>query len=188
MSDINVSNTGIAKIIWNLNPHKASGPDAVPAKLLKEIANETAPAISILFQANLEQGTIPATWTGSRSSPANYRPISLTAILCELCEHVIPSVIINHMSDHKILSDAQHGFRKRRSCDSQLILTIDDLAKGIKEKGQIDLILLDFSKAFDNVSHRLLLHKLEHYCVRGTTLLWVKDFLSQRTQQVLVDG
>ena len=198
MSDIKISNTGIAKLLWNLNPHKASGPDGVPAKLLKEIANEIAPAISILFQATLNQGTIPATWKkavvvplfkkGSRSSPANYRPISLTAILCKVCEHVIHSTIINHLSDHKILSDAQHGFRKRRSCDSQLILTINDLAKGIEEKGQTDLILLDFSKAFDKVSHRLLLHKLEHYGVRGTTLLWVKDFPSQRSQQVLVDG
>ncbi len=89
---------------------------------------------------------------------------------------------------YQVLTDSQYGFHKRRSCDTQLILTIHDLAKGIEEKGQTDLILLDFSKAFDKVLHRLLLHKIEHYGVRGCTLRWIKDFLSNRTQKVLVDG
>ena len=101
---------------------------------------------------------------------------------------MVHSAIINHLTEHKILSDAQHGFRKRRSCDTQLILTINDLAKGIEDKGQTDLILLDFAKAFDKVSHRLLLHKMQHYGVQSLTLKWVADFLSGRTQQVLVDG
>ena len=86
---------------------------------------------------------------------------------------------------HTILSDAQHGFRKRRSCDTQFILTVDDLAKGMEDKGHTDLVLLDFSKAFDKVSHKLLLHKLQHYGVRGPTLQWIEAFLC--TQQVLVD-
>jgi len=198
MNDIKINSAGIAKLMRNLNPHKATGPDGVPARLLKEIANEIAPAISTLFQATLNQGTIPAVWKealvvplfkkGNRSSPVNYRPVSLTSILCKLCEHVIHSAIINHLSANKILCDAQHGFRKSRSCDTQLILTINDLAKGLEDKEQTDLILLDFSKAFDKVSHRLLLQKMEHYGVHGATLNWVKDFLSQRTQQVLVDG
>jgi retron-type reverse transcriptase len=86
------------------------------------------------------------------------------------------------------LTDAKHGFRKRRSCDTQLILTIHDLAKSIDEKSQTDLILLDFAKAFDKVSHKLLLHKAEHYGINGDTLDWIKDFLSQRTQQVVIEG
>ncbi|XP_072018350.1 uncharacterized protein [Amphiura filiformis] len=198
MNGIQITNQGIVKLLKNLNPYKASGPDGVPARLLKETAEEIAPAISLLYQASLDQGSVPSSWKkalvvpifkkGSRSSPANYRPISLTAILCKLCEHVVHSAIINHLSEQKILSDAQHGFRKRRSCDTQLILTIDDLAKGIEDKGQTDMILLDFAKAFDKVSHRLLLHKLQHYGIRGPTLQWVTDFLSHRTQQVLVDG
>ncbi|XP_072051490.1 uncharacterized protein [Amphiura filiformis] len=180
MNGIQITNQGIVKLLKNLNPYKASGPDGVPARHLKETAEEIAPAISLLYQASLDQGSVPSSWKkalvvpifkkGSRSSPANYRQISLTAILCKLCEHVVHSAIINHRSEQKILSDAQHGFRKRRSCDTQLILTIDDLVKGIEDKGQTDMILLDFAKAFDKVSHRLLLHKLQHYGICGPTL------------------
>ena len=159
MNNIRIEVPGITKLLRNLNPHKASGPDGVPARLLKETAEEIAPAISILFQTSLDQGSVPSAWKkalvvplfkkGNRSLPSNYRPISLTAILCKLCEHVVHSAIINHLSEHSILTDAQHGFRKRRSCDTQLILTVDDLAKGMEDKGQTDLVLLDFSKAFD---------------------------------------
>ena len=152
-----------------------------PPNCLQRRADEIAPAISILFQASLDQGSVPSAWKKAlvvplfkkgtdHYHPWIYRPISLTAILCKLCEHVVHSTIINHLSEHNILSDAQHGFRKRRSCDTQLILTVDDLAKGTEEKGQTDLILLDFSKTFDKVSHRLLLHELQHYGVRGPTL------------------
>ena len=119
MHDIHVQVPGIIKLLANLKPHKATGPDGIPAKLLKESAVEIAPAIALLFQASLNQGRVPSTWDktlvvpifkkGNRSSPANYRPISLTAILCKLCEHVVHCAIINHLTEHKILSDAQHG-------------------------------------------------------------------------------
>ena len=81
---------------------------------------------------------------------------------------------------HNILSDKQHGFRKKRSCESQLILTIQDLAAGLNSKSQIDAILLDFSKAFDKAPHERLAAKLHHYGVRGNTLSWIKSFLANR--------
>ena len=110
-------------------------------RLLKEIADEIAPAITILFQASLDQGTTPSSWKkasvlplfkkGNRSSAFNYRPISVTSILCKLCEHIVHTSIFDHLTEYKLLTDAQHGFRKRRSCETQLIQTIHDLAKGI---------------------------------------------------------
>ncbi|XP_071476159.1 uncharacterized protein [Diadema antillarum] len=115
MNDISVNTNGIVKLLKNLNPYKASRPDGVPAKLLKELAEEVAPAITFLYLASLDQG-------------------------------------------------------------------------GIEDKGQTDPILLDFAKSFDKVSHRLLLHKMQHYGIRGHTLRWVEEFLSGRSQQVLVDG
>ena len=105
-----------------------------------------------------------------------------------MLEHVIRSAITEHFDRHNILVDAQHGFRKKRSCESQLILTIDDLAAVLDEGGQTDTILLDFSKAFDKVPHRRLLLKLQYLGVRGQTLRWIESFLSERTQQVVVDG
>jgi len=86
------------------------------------------------------------------------------------------------------LNSLQHGFRKGRSCESQLIITVNDLAKGIDDSSQIDAILLDFSKAFDKVSHSRLLLKLKHYGIRNSTLSWVTNFLDGRTQDVVLDG
>lgn len=103
-------------------------------------------------------------------------------------EHVIFSEVINHLERHGILSEKQHGFRKQHSCESQLLLTIHDLAKGLNDRQQIDAILLDFSKAFDKVPHERLLLKLCHYGIRGNLLRWIRDFLSDRLQQVVVDG
>ena len=87
-----------------------------------------------------------------------------------------------------ILTDAQHGFRKSRSCESQLIITLQDLAKTVDDKGQTDVVLLDFSKAFDKVPYKRLLHKLDHYGVRGSRHRWISDFLGGREQQVVLDG
>ena len=125
---------------------------------------------------------------GNRSTPSNYRPISLTLIVCKILEHVIHSSVIFHFEKNSILTDCQHGFRKRRPCETQLILTIDDLARGLNDKQQIDAILLDFSKAFDCVPHQRLLLKLKHYGVCGNILSWIEDFLSARTQEVIIEG
>ena len=67
-------------------------------------------------------------------------------------------------------------------------MTVDDLARGLNEKQQVDAVLIDFSKTFDKVPHQRLLFKLEHYGVRGNLLKWVEDFLSARTQEVVIDG
>ena len=95
---------------------------------------------------------------------------------------------MNFFENNQILCDQQHGFRKHRSCESQLLITVQDLASGLDNSQQIDAILPDFSKAFDKVPHQRLLIKLEHYGVRGTTLQWIKSFLSNRTQKVVVEG
>ena len=198
MDDIRITTAGVLKLLKNLKQHKATGPDGISAKVLKETADQISPAITLLFQASLHQGCIPSTWKkalvvpiykkGCKSSPANYRPISLTAILCKLCEHIVHCAIIHHLINHGILSNSQHGFRKRRSCETQLILAINDLARGLENKEQIDVILLDFAKAFDKVSHQRLLLKARHYGVRGLILQWVEDFLTGRTQKVILEG
>jgi len=83
--------------------------------------------------------------------------VSLTSIACKCLEHIVYSQFIAHFERHSILHEAQHGLRKNRSCESQLILTTHDVAKGLDDKSQIDAVLLDFSKAFDKVpNHRLL--------------------------------
>ena len=105
-----------------------------------------------------------------------------------MLEHIVCSAIMNHLDSRCILSDAQHGFRKHRSCESQLIQAVQDLAKGIDDRAQQDVILLDFSKAFDKVPHSRLLYKLKHYGISGNTHRWITDFLTNQHQHVVLGG
>jgi hypothetical protein len=102
-------------------------------------------------------------------------------------EHILHSHIIKHMDKLGLLADSQHGFRKRRSTETQLMLSIDDLAKSLDVE-QVDCILLNFSKAFDKVPHSRLPTKLQHYEVRGHHHDWITSFLLGRTQCVVLDG
>ena len=97
---------------------------------------------------------------------------------------------MDHLENLNILTDYQLNisFRKRRSCETQLIQTVDDLAKNLHDAGQIDAVLLDFSKAFDKVSHPHLAAKLYHCGMRGNTLDWIQSFLGNRTQEVVLEG
>ena len=196
--NIQVGRNGVMKLLQGLKPHKATGPDEISSRFLKEMASPITPALTLIFQASLEQGQIPDEWKtanvapifkkGDKSKPSNYRPVSLTSICCKVIEHILHSHIMKFFEQHHILSDSQHGFRKNRSCETQLILTINDLANGLDNSQQIDGILLDFSKAFDKVPHRRLAAKLHHYGVRGKTLSWIQSFLAGRTQQVTLEG
>ena len=93
-----------------------------------------------------------------------------------------------HFDNNNILSDLEHGFRKKRSCETQLILTANNIANGLKGCKQIDAILFDFSKAFDKVSHTHILYKLKFYDIHDNTLSWITDFLNNHTQKVVVGG
>lgn len=200
MPEITVTVNGVKKLLSKINPYKASGPDNVPARFLKELANEISPALTLLFNASLLQGIVPAEWKeaiinpiykagkNDRGNAENYRPISLTSVTCKILEHIIHSSIIKHLEVNLILTDAQHGFRKRRSCVTQLVMVVNDFAKSLNSSKQLDTILLDFSKAFDKVSHRKLLLKMDHYGIRGKPLDWVRDFLDERTQRVVING
>ena len=189
---------GVQKMLQNLNANKAAGPDQISPRLLKELAPELAPILTRLFQATIDSGTIPTQWKtanvspvfkkGDRSKPANYRPVSLTAVCCKLNEHIIAKAIMNHLEAHGILSDMQHGFRRARSCETQLVTFIQELVDSVAHGGQVDVVIMDFAKAFDKVPYQRLLGKLHHYGIQGSTLDWIAAFLSDRTQKVIVDG
>ena len=198
MEEIRIDNHGVHKLLRGLKPHKATGPDMVPARFLKDFAMELSNIITKLFQYSIDSGTIPDDWKkasivpifkkGEKHKPANYRPVSLTSICCKLLEHIVHSNIMDHYDHLDILTDKQHGFRTKRSCETQLIVTIQELARNLSAGEQMDIVLLDFSKAFDKVPHRRLLMKLDYYGVRGLTIKWIESFLSYRTQQVIVKG
>ena len=96
--------------------------------------------------------------------------------------------ILDHPEWHNILTIFQHGFHHGHSCVTQLIFTLHDIIWAYDDEHQVDLAILDFSKAFDTVLHRRLLHKLQHSRISNNTLSWIKAFLTNRVQKVVVEG
>ena len=158
ISKIQIREEGVLKLLVNHDPHKSAGPDEIPSFMPKSYANQLAPILTIIYQASIDQSTIPNNWTkanvtpifkkGDKANPGNYRPISLTCICCKILEHIISSQVMDNFNKHKIFSDAQHGFRTKRFCESQLITTIHKIAQVLDQGEQTDVILLDFQKTF----------------------------------------
>jgi hypothetical protein len=198
MPDITITCEGIAKLLLNLNPSKAAGPDEIKPRVLIELAIEIAPILTIIFQISLESGVAPSDWKtahvapvykeGPKHNPENYRPISLTCICCKLLEHIVVSNIMSHADKYNILYPFQHGFRKFRSCETQLIEFIDDVTRNLDDGKQTNVLIMNLSNAFDKVSHNLLIQKLKHYGIRGKVNNWIESFLSGRTQAVIVEA
>ena len=130
-----------------------------------------------MCERSVETGKLPSIWKqasvtpifkkGEKLKPFSYRPLSLTCILCKTLEHIVASSIVKHFDQQHIFFELQHGFREKRSCETQLIMLGDELLKGMQSSKQTDLIILDFSKAFDEVAHEKLLFKVHHYGIRG---------------------
>ena len=198
ISQLQFDTVGIAKLLSNFDVKKAAGPDQIPCWVLKNAAQEIAPFLQRFLSLSLQIGNVSRDWkkanihtifkTGDRSLASNYRPIFLTFVSCKIMEHIIFSHIMSHLEEFKILSDIQHGFRKSHSCETQLLITLEDLTTNLDHGKQSDIILLDFAKAFDTVPHQRLLLKLNHYGVQGTINKWIQAWLCYREQSVLVEG
>ena len=198
MPDITLTRKGVEKLLLGLNTSKAMGPDKVHPRILKELAHDLSEVMTHFFQQSITIGIIPEEWKqanicplfkkNDRSVPSNYRPVSLTCILCKVLEHIICSNLMTFFEENNILNPRQHAFRKRHSCETQLINVIDDWAKALDKQKQTDIFILDFEKAFDTVPHELLKSKLHGHGVRKNVLNWIDSFLSDRQQCVVVNG
>ena len=196
--NIEITSIGIEKLLRKLKPHKAAGPDEISARFLKEMAQDIAPILQTIFQLSYNSSEIPEDWRhanvvpvykkGQAHDPANYRPISLTCICCKVMEHIIVSNIMHHARRNNILYPMQHGFLSRRSCETQLLEFTTDILENMEHNHQTDVLIMDFAKAFDKVSHPHLMKKLEYYGIRGLTNKWISSFLSNRQQRVLIEG
>jgi len=189
---------GVEKLLANINTSKAIGPDMISNIILKTCAHQLAPGLTAIYQTSINSGQLPSDWCnafvtpifkkGNVHLPENYRPVSLTCVCCKLLEHIICRHILTHLENNNILTSLQHGFRSGYSCETQLITTIQDLIQKNDMGHQIDMIILDFSKAFDMVPHLKLMDKLENYGVDGHLHKWIYHFLSQRHMQIVVEG
>ena len=188
----------VKSLLKQLNISKSTGPDNFHPRFFKETAENISYPITILFNKSLSEGILPSDWklanvtciykSGDKTQPSNYRPISITNILCRLLESIIKDVIMDHCNDSHVFTDSQYGFRGKWGCILQLLTVFDTWSKYIDSDIPVDTVFLDFRKAFDSVPHKRLLLKLEKLGVSGNVLKWISDFLSDRLQRVVING
>ena len=196
--DITFTEEDVIHAINEIPLHSAPGPDKIPSILLKECKAQLASPLVILWRTSLDSGHIPNILKkqtiipiykkDSKADPANYRPISLTSHIIKLFERILRKHIVKFLEENHIIHDSQHGFRPFRSCLTQLLHHLDSILSILESNGNADAIYLDLSKAFDKVNHLILTHKLECTGISGNLLKWIKSFLNNRTQKVVIDG
>ena len=184
--------------IDEISPSAAAGPDGFPALLLKNCKAELSLPLTLLWKKSLSKGIVPNKLKksiitpihkgGSRSLPANYRPVALTSHIIKTFEKVLRKHIVQHMNQKQLFNEHQHGFRSGRSCLSQLLEQFDVILSILEQDANADVVYLDFSKAFDKVDHKIVLHKMKMLGIDGEIHDWLGSFLSGRFQAVSVNG
>uniref|UniRef100_A0A493T865 Reverse transcriptase domain-containing protein n=1 Tax=Anas platyrhynchos platyrhynchos TaxID=8840 RepID=A0A493T865_ANAPP len=188
----------VGDLLRHLDVHKSMGPDGIHPRVLRELAEELAKPLSIIYQQSWLSGEVPADWRlanvtpiykkGWRADPGNYRPVSLTSVPGKLMEQILLGVIMRHLKGKQAIRPSQHGFMEGRSCLTNLISFYDKVTRWVDEGKAVDVVYLDFSKAFDTVSHSILLKKLAALGLDWRTLRWVRNWLDSRAQRVVVNG
>lgn len=188
----------IFKALDTLKPSCSLCPDGLPAFFFKQLSHElTAPLFNI-FQCSVDTARIPSAWKealispipkkGSSSKPSDYRPISLTCVCCRILEKFFKERIIEFLRLNGLLCNNQHGFLPSLSVTTCLLNALNKWTKLIDEGAAIEVLYLDFAKAFDSVPISKLLHKLRAYGFVGPIFDWIADYLTDRTQRVFLDG
>ncbi len=198
MSDFEVTAEMVKRKIDRLRPDSAAGPDGIGPKLLQELKEELAPVLAEVFNDSLRSGVVPSDWReanvtpifkkGQKSDPGNYRPVSLTSVCCKLLEGLIKDKLMEHFQQHDLILSSQHGFMPGRSCTTNLLEFFEVVTAAVDEGKPVDVVFLDFAKAFDKVPKGPLLAKLQQMGVGGQTLNWIKNWLSDRKQRVVING
>ena len=198
LNGFSIAESDVSKCIDKLKVTKSPGPDMISPRVLKEAKSELVKPLTVIFNKSLQSGLIPCEWKlanvtpifkkGSKSLPSNYRPISLTSVACKMLETIIRDKLVKHLEGNSLLNNTQHGFRNKRSCLTNLLDFLYDILNQYDESKAVDIIYLDFQKAFDKVPHKRLLIKLKSHGIQGNVLRWVENWLNNRKQRVVING
>jgi len=166
--------------------------------VLRELADVIAETLSIIFERSWRTGEVPEDWRkatvtaifkkGKKEDPGNYRPVSLTSMRGKVMEQLILEVMIKQMEEKKVIRSSQHGFIKGKSCLTSLIAFYDGRTGCVDDGRVMDVVYLDFSKAFNTVSHNILLEKLRKCGLDEWSVRWIENWLNGRTQRVVISG
>jgi hypothetical protein len=156
------------------------------------------PVLTIIYKKSLESGIVPEDWRvanvtpifkkGSKAEACNYRPVSLTSVCCKIFESIVREGLMAHLLDNKLLKDSQHGFMPRKTCTTNLLEFLEKVTSAVDSGESVDVIFLDFAKAFDKVPKKRLLAKLKAHGVEGKVLRWIRNWLTGRKQRVVLNG
>ncbi|KAF2364248.1 Reverse transcriptase domain [Trinorchestia longiramus] len=163
--------------------------DIIPAEVISE-------PLTNIFNRSLETGIVPDDWKranvipifkkGNKQIPNNNRPISLTSVISKTIERLLKVRITEHLNDQNLINDTQHGFREKRSCLTNLLDFFEEVNRIYDRTKAADLVYLDFQKAFDKVPHERLMAKMEAHGIRGNYSRWIRNWLTGRTQRVVI--
>jgi len=198
LSNYHISSSMVKDKLLKLKLNKAPGVDLVGTNMLVELADEISDTVAELFTKSLTEGEVPPDWKlanvtpifkkGNKSNVSNYRPVSLTVNLCKVFESIMRDEMIKHLQRHSLIKSSQHGFVSNRSCLTNLLVFMEEVTSYIDKGYPIDVIYLDFQKAFDKVPHKRLLLKLVAHGIDGNVLKWIENWLKNRKQRVVING
>ncbi len=196
INHVDVSISDVMKVLRSLPNKTSPDSDGLSYIILKKGGFPIASVLTKFFSLSMKLAKIPDSWkmalitpihkSGSRTSVTNYRPISITSCCSRILERIVNRRILSYLNENNLLKESQHGFYPGKSTDTALLNFYDFVTESI-DKGQIvDAVFFDYSKAFDSVPHPILLSRLEGCGVEGNLLLWIKSFLSNRSQSVKI--
>ena len=192
-----ITSLEIHNCILKLNNSISQTPDSVPAIYIKKTSSQLLQPLLCIFNHSLHFGDVPSLWKtaivkpiykkGKINNPKNYRPISLTSVICRLLEKIVHNRLLTHLLNNNIISKAQHGFIVKRSTQTQQLYLLDKLTHLYDNNTQAEVIYLDFSKAFDKVSHTKLIYLLNYYQLDHKLIKWISQYLKDRSQTTVVE-
>ena len=198
LNSVKFTPDSVLKKLKKLNPNSAPGPDGIWTRIIHSTAEVICKPLAIIYTKCLEEGEVPPEWKtanvapifkkGSKSVAGNYRPVSLTCVLCKVMEMLICDAIVEHLKEFDLIRRTQHGFMRGKSTLTNLLMYLEELTKLMDQGHSLDIIYLDFSKAFDKVPVQRLLKKCSGLGIQGNLLTWIEKWLVGRKQRVVLNG
>jgi hypothetical protein len=193
-----VTKAQVEEKLKNLKDSPSSGPDCIPSLILKRFCTVLSGPLTVIYNKSIQESSVPDDWRlgnvtpiykkGLKCKPENYRQVSLTCICCKVLESIIKDCVVNHIEVNKLLKKSQHGFLKGRSCTTNLLEFMEKLVSSQESSVPVDIVYLDFAKAFDKVPVSKLLAKIRAKGISGYVYNWIKSWLTNRKQRVVLNG